>query len=177
MHHYCTSYRDRKLINSCSFLQGAHRLVKNIYKHVENNCNMIKNKGLKLERCLKYYVRFLVMVDNFYQSGPVTKSNYKNQKEHKKLSVWTMSEIYQCREDLKGQDIEKRQGKDIEVRPKVSIYIPLNTFSGRPRKKWYSRDWECEPMFSSPIKLGRQKLSLDLSKVQGGGEVGWGGGS
>lgn len=59
--------------------------MKNIYKQVENNCNMMKNKGLKLGRCLKYYVRFLVMVDNFYQSGPVTKSNYKNQKEHKKM--------------------------------------------------------------------------------------------
>lgn len=83
MHHYYTSHRGRKLIYSGSFLQGAHRPVKNIYKQVENNCNMMKNKGLKLERCLKYYVRFLVKVDDLYQSGPVTKSDYKSQKEHK----------------------------------------------------------------------------------------------
>lgn len=83
MHHFHTSHRDRKLIYSGSFLQGAHRPVKNIYKQIENNCNMVKNKVLKVEKYLKYYVRFLVNVDNLYQSRPVTKSDYKSQKEHK----------------------------------------------------------------------------------------------
>lgn len=50
-------------------------------------------------------MRFLVKVDNLYQSEPVTKSDYKSQKEHKNDDVRDLPR------DLKGQDTDKRQGR------------------------------------------------------------------
>lgn len=73
------------------------------------------------------------------------------------------SETYQGREDLKGQNSEKRQGKHKEVRPKVTIYFLLKTFPKRPSRS--SGITEAEKFQSSH---GAGVTKIESRSIQGG---------